>query len=945
MARSRKPSTPPPNYDAPSDNEPAGAFDFQVSESSPVSASRYRRKATPWWRSPLLICFLGSGILAGISAWVIVNQKPKVTLALKDVSPIETPEGQPVRFRPAIRSEGVADGQLHFELIGAPDGATIDAPTGDFEWTPSESQGPNVFSMTVRAVTRTDPPVEATCTAQVTVIELTQPPVVGAAPEAKTLPGKRVSFLIDAKDVDIPAEPLEFELVTRGDTDATVNKQSGEFVWQVPADVRRGEHDFSVRVTKPDAGLSASLSFSVEVESAPTTLRTLADSLRARGVSVETAAHDRVPQFSGDAISLTLFGEEVVALEYDSTVSLEADARASAEAKPEPGQATPFLFKDEKYIALYRGENPQVLDALRAEFGSPVVEGAKAVAVTPTEKRADPLDEKILALYRRDRLATPDAYPVLRSVFTEKFQQQQTAALRSGWAADQDDMLAWLDERPDIKEELFTAIDAKHDRVESALSIFRDLRKKYPKQIEPYAQLAIATALVWDEPRGAVYEYGTHQRRTNSTMPGDQLGMEENFQFFLDTESVMQGRAKFLPWEFLVFLVNHRTAKDEREWALKNYLPKRVMFGKVYKDVPYDVRMLETSSAECKLDGKEYNLPNIREFGGVCAMQADFAARVGKSLGVPAAYVTGDSRSGDKHAWVMWVELLDVKKNNIRFSLESYGRYRNDHYYIGDLRDPHTGLRITDRQLEQRLHTVGMNSTAKRHVDLAMRALPMIRAEAKPSVSKQIQLLSKLIALSPGSAEPWVELAKLSNSRELGREERRMLVRSVDKLFATFANFPDFTWVVFGDLISYEQDKRKRNKFYERLVAMYEAAGRPDLSCEARLKLADLQVEIEKPKDAIAGLAFTVMKFVDEGQYVPRMLDKLEAIHKQSAGDEQDLITFYQQFLPKIPRTRGGRPSKYCIAMYRRGIKRFEEVGRQDLAGALSQELAKLEKK
>jgi glycosyltransferase involved in cell wall biosynthesis len=42
----------------------------------------------------------------------------------------------------------------------------------------------------------------------------------------------------------------------------------------------------------------------------------------------------------------------------------------------------------------------------------------------------------------------------------------------------------------------------------------------------------------------------------------------------------------------------------------------------------------------------------IREHGGVCAMQADFAARVAKSLGVPAEYVGGEANSGGLHAWL-----------------------------------------------------------------------------------------------------------------------------------------------------------------------------------------------------------------------------------------------------------------------------------------------------
>ena len=81
----------------------------------------------------------------------------------------------------------------------------------------------------------------------------------------------------------------------------------------------------------------------------------------------------------------------------------------------------------------------------------------------------------------------------------------------------------------------------------------------------------------------------------------------------------MQGRGQWLPWEFLVHVINHRTPEKERQWALQNYFNKRSMFGRCYKDVPYDYEMLNSQSKVAKMNEKEYNLPNLKSFGGVCA--------------------------------------------------------------------------------------------------------------------------------------------------------------------------------------------------------------------------------------------------------------------------------------------------------------------------------------
>ena len=587
----------------------------------------------------------------------------------------------------------------------------------------------------------------------------------------------------------------------------------------------------------------------------------------------------------------------------------------------------------------------------RVEVNAPIAEPTpepkatkEPAAAAVAERPAEYGEQEILDLYTRKQLFTKEGYTTLRGVFAKRFEQRHEQDIRQAFGGDYDDMAAWLKSHSDIKEDFYTAIDDRCDNVVAALEIFRDLKKEFPEQIEPFANLAIAVAVTWDRPERGVYDYTHHQTRAKSTLPEGQLDAKGNFKYYANSPRGIHERIQFLPWEFLAHLVNHRTPAKERNWAVANYLPRRAQYGKCYSDVPYDDLMLKTESDKAKLNNKAYTLQNILTIGGVCAMQADFAARVGKSIGAPAEYVHGPSSFGDLHAWVMWVELQSVTKKGFKFTLESSGRYPYDKFYVGGLTDPHTGMETTDRELELRLHAIGANPVAHRHATLVMMAYPMLKEKAKMKVTEQLVFLNQVIKLSQWNVEPWLALAKMSRDGLLVKEHVRQAQVMLDKLFVTFAVVPDFTWAIFDDLITFQTNLKQRWKLYEKLTTLYEQTGRPDLCCEARLKLTDYLVKEKRFKEAIEGLAYSIKRFPDEGRYVPKMLDRLDEICKQSdiPKTEQHLVRFYKAYLPLVPPKRGDEPSKFCVQMYERGIAVFTAAKQADLVQFYTAQLARL---
>jgi hypothetical protein len=170
--------------------------------------------------------------------------------------------------------------------------------------------------------------------------------------------------------------------------------------------------------------------------------------------------------------------------------------------------------------------------------------------------------------------------------------------------------------------------------------------------------------------------------------------------------------------------------------------------------------------------------------------------------------------------------------------------------------------------------------------------------------------------------------------------------RTADQALTIFAKFPDFSWKIVDDLLTPVKDKASRSRLYERLVTGYEGLGRPDLACEARLKLVEYQVEAKEWPKAANGLAQTVRKFPDEGRYVPKMMEKMQEVcgAKEYKAGVELLAKFYLEILPKVPKKRGTEVSKYCVDMHEQALTFLKTNNKLREAVFVEQQLAALKR-
>ncbi len=161
---------------------------------------------------------------------------------------------------------------LTYTLENPPTGAVIDT-NGIITWTPSEAQGPGVFTLKTILADDGSPQLKATNTFTVTVAEVNNPPQLAPIADIVLVAGRTLLVTNLATDPDLPPQTLTFSLLSapRG---ATLDPSTGRIAWRPAIAQSPSTNLLVVRVV--DNGtpvLGATQSFLVSVlQPAPPTL-------------------------------------------------------------------------------------------------------------------------------------------------------------------------------------------------------------------------------------------------------------------------------------------------------------------------------------------------------------------------------------------------------------------------------------------------------------------------------------------------------------------------------------------------------------------------------------------------------------------------------------------------------------------------------------------------
>lgn len=145
-----------------------------------------------------------------------------------------------------------------FALVEGPAYAAIDPQTGRVTWNPPETYNAGRYRFTIEASDRDFPGLASYRSFEVEHRKTNMPPIFApVAPQSIDQHGTLVVY-VAATDTDFPAQDLTYNLLPNSPAGTTIDPQTGELRWTLPASIEPGNHWIAIEVR--DSGIPQQVS-------------------------------------------------------------------------------------------------------------------------------------------------------------------------------------------------------------------------------------------------------------------------------------------------------------------------------------------------------------------------------------------------------------------------------------------------------------------------------------------------------------------------------------------------------------------------------------------------------------------------------------------------------------------------------------------------------------
>jgi hypothetical protein len=303
------------------------------------------------------------------------------------------------------------------------------------------------------------------------------------------------------------------------------------------------------------------------------------------------------------------------------------------------------------------------------------------------------------------------------------------------------EFLRWLFSRNEAMEELLLTIQPS-DESKSVLNFLIEARTDNPENFEKYFSLAVACAVVFENPVAIPHPIGQSAAVAESQV--DPLG---RYRWYIEKneKGKLAAPVHRQPARDLVWVVCAPVSTSELEWAIRKMSGSRKSWGENYGKVEY----LMERAVEGVNPYEEYSFAEILKHGGICGDQTHFCVNTARAQGIPAMNLSGETSLGG-HAWA------GIKIDSREWTT---GIGRIGGVSKGQAPNPQTGKPITEQEVllwNDRLHqSPAITLNVWRHLWLA----DLFSATGEDDFNSETVRLAN--RLGPSFTETWLALYSL----------------------------------------------------------------------------------------------------------------------------------------------------------------------------------------
>ena len=452
------------------------------------------------------------------------------------------------------------------------------------------------------------------------------------------------------------------------------------------------------------------------------------------------------------------------------------------------------------------------------------------------------------------------------------------AQLRELPASQSETLLPYLRANPQLTSTLVLAVMPERQSVRGVYGLLDKLREEHGERLNTYANLATAICIVHD--RDLVMRVNE-----NTAEAPDPV---ELFEYFLRHENRMVLGVRNVPPQLLVFVVDTTASIDDLTWALRRFGGDPNL-GRRYFQISYDYDHLRRGTPK-RVTEEGFNLPNILEYGGVCADQAYFAMQVGKAMGIPTAYASGRGANVG-HAWLGY---FDGRGRQPGWNFNA-GRYEEFQDIRGLVRHPQTRERIPDAFVSLQAEMLGTSRTARQTsialTDAAARIVQWMRDEKEPpdrphvrihdlmgqprqaEVASALSLLEAAANQNPANERAWLLVRNLAKDGAMSMAQIQRWAGVLEQFCGQ--KYPDFAAEIIVPMVRSVPDLARQDALWNRVYNFFRR--RPDIAAEIRFEQAQMWEEAGELRRAGRAYEDILRNFANSG---PHVIDALERSEK-----------------------------------------------------------------